>query len=84
MKHFTYYTQSTCSVAIDFDVDDEGRLHNVQFMGGCDGNLQGIGRLVEGMDAAAVVERLQGIRCGFKSTSCPDQLCRAIKENNLV
>ena len=71
MKQYTYQTHGTCSVQIDFQIDDEGRLHNVQYLGGCDGNLQGIGRLVEG---------LAGIRCGFKDTSCPDQLARALAE----
>ena len=76
---YTYKTQGTCSRQIDFEIED-GKLHNVRFMGGCHGNLQGVGKLVEGMDAAEVVERLEGIRCGFKSTSCPDQLAQAIKQ----
>lgn len=80
MKHYTYYTHGTCSVQIDFDVDDENRLHNVQYLGGCDGNLQGIGRLVEGMPCNDVIDRLEGIRCGFKTTSCPDQLCQALRQ----
>jgi len=82
MKHYTYYTHGTCSVQIDFDVDDENRLHNVQYLGGCDGNLQGIGRLVEGMPCNDVIDRLEGIRCGFKTTSCPDQLCQALRQIN--
>jgi len=77
--HHTYYTQGTCSQVIDFDIID-GKLHNVVFMGGCHGNLQGIGRLVEGMDVSVVLDRLEGIRCGWKDTSCPDQLCKAIRE----
>ena len=77
MKH-TYYPQGTCSQVIEFEIVD-GKIHNVQFYGGCDGNTQGVGRLVEGMDAEEVVQRLEGIRCGFKSTSCPDQLAKAIK-----
>lgn len=80
MKHYTYYTHGTCSVQIDFDVDDENRLHNVQYLSGCDGNLQGIGRLVEGMPCNDVIDRLEGIRCGFKTTSCPDQLCQALRQ----
>ena len=68
---------------IDFDIDDEGRIHNVQYLGGCNGNLQGIGRLVEGMDCHEVRDKLQGIRCGFKDTSCPDQLARALNEVQL-
>lgn len=78
MKH-TYYTQGTCSQKIDFEIE-EGRLKNVRFYGGCDGNLQGIAHLIEGMAVDEVIIRLEGIRCGFKSTSCCDQLCHAIKE----
>ena len=78
MKH-TYYPQVTCSQVIEFEIVD-GKIHNVQFYGGCDGNTQGVGRLVEGMDAEEVVQRLEGIRCGFKPTSCPDQLAKAIKK----
>lgn len=83
MKHYSYPTQGTCSMLIDFDIDDEGRIHNVQYLGGCNGNLQGIGRLVEGMDCHEVRNKLQGIRCGFKDTSCPDQLARALNEVQL-
>jgi len=80
MKKYTYNTQGTCSVQIDFEVDDEGRLHNVQYLGGCNGNLQGIGVLVEGMKVDEVRRKLAGIRCGYKNTSCPDQLARALVE----
>jgi uncharacterized protein (TIGR03905 family) len=62
---------------IEFEIVD-GKLHNVQFYGGCHGNLQGIGKLVEGMDAKEVIAKLGGIRCGYKDTSCPDQLSKAI------
>ena len=79
MKKYSYQTAGTCSVQIDFEIDDEGRLHNVQYYGGCNGNLQGIGRLVEGMSAAEVQSKLSGIRCGYKDTSCPDQLARALE-----
>jgi uncharacterized protein (TIGR03905 family) len=58
----------------------EGKLKNVQFLGGCNGNLKGIGALVEGMDVQTVIERLEGTRCGMKQTSCPDQLAKALKE----
>ena len=74
---FQYRTQGTCSEMIEFDIVD-GKLHNVQFYGGCHGNLQGIGKLVEGMDANEVIAKLGGIRCGYKDTSCPDQLSKAI------
>ena len=79
MEH-PYRTQGTCARAIKFEIDDEGKLHGVQFAGGCNGNLKGIGSLVEGQDAAYVAELLAGTTCGFKSTSCPDQLSQAIKE----
>ena len=74
----TYRTQGTCSRAISFDVRD-GRVYDVSFMGGCNGNLKGIGKLVEGMPVDEVISKLEGINCGFKSTSCPDQLAKALK-----
>ncbi|MDY4668803.1 MAG: TIGR03905 family TSCPD domain-containing protein [Oliverpabstia sp.] len=74
-----YKTRGTCSSQISFDVVD-GKLHNVQFTGGCNGNLKGIGALVEGQAVQEVIQKLEGIRCGFKSTSCPDQLAQALKE----
>ncbi len=74
-----YKTSGVCSREINFEVVD-GKLHNVSYVGGCNGNLQGIGRLVEGMDIDEAIKRLEGIRCGFKSTSCPDQLSKALKE----
>lgn len=74
----TYKTSGVCSKRIDFEITD-GKLHNVSFTGGCHGNLQGIGRLVEGMEVDEVISRLEGIRCGFKNTSCPDQLAKALK-----
>ena len=76
--HFTYKTQGTCSSAIDFDVENNV-LTNVVFTGGCNGNLQGISRLVEGMKVEEAIRRLEGIRCGFKATSCPDQLAHALQ-----
>ncbi len=75
---FQYKTKGTCSQQIHFEIED-GKVKNVQFMGGCNGNLQGIGSLVEGMDVDAVIEKLDGIRCGYKPTSCPDQLATALK-----
>ncbi len=74
-----YKTKGTCSQAIDFDIKD-GKVYNVKFLGGCNGNLKGIGSLVEGMEVAEVVKRLEGTTCGFKNTSCPDQLAKALKE----
>ena len=74
-----YKTTGTCSSAIDFEVED-GRVKEVKFIGGCSGNTQGISKLVEGMMVDEVISRLEGIKCGFKSTSCPDQLAKALKE----
>lgn len=76
----TYKTRGTCSTMIHFDLDDEKRVHNVHFDHGCDGNLKGIGALVEGMEASRVIDSLDGIKCGFKNTSCPDQLAQALKQ----
>lgn len=81
MKH-TYLTSGTCSYQIDFEIEDN-KLRNVVFTGGCHGNLQGIARLVEGMDVDEVISKLDGIRCGYKFTSCPDQLANALKQAKL-
>jgi len=75
----SYQTSGVCSKKIDFDIVD-GKVKNVSFLGGCNGNLQGIGRLVEGMPVSEVIEKLRGLKCGFKQTSCPDQLARALEE----
>ena len=77
---YTYYPQGTCSSQIDFDIDEQGIVQDVQFTGGCHGNMQGISTLVRGMRADEVISKLQGIRCGYKNTSCPDQLARAMHE----
>lgn len=74
-----YKTKGVCAQAIEFELDDDKRIHNVKFIGGCSGNTQGIGQLVEGMRADEVISRLEGIKCGFKSTSCPDQLATALR-----
>ena len=76
---FTYSTKGTCSRQILFDVDESNKMHNVRFIGGCGGNLQGIAKLVEGKDADEVETLLAGIRCR-NNTSCPDQLSKAIGE----
>lgn len=73
-----YQTKGTCSTAIDIEVKD-GRIESVAFTGGCNGNLQGISALVKGMMVEEAISRLKGIRCGFKSTSCPDQLAKALE-----
>lgn len=76
---YQYKTKGTCSQMIYFDLED-GKVKNVQFMGGCNGNLKGIGQLVEGMDVDDVIAKLEGTTCGMKRTSCPDQLALALKE----
>lgn len=73
-----YKTTGTCSSMIDVEVKD-GRIESVEFTGGCNGNLQGISALVKGMMVEEAISRLKGIRCGFKNTSCPDQLARALE-----
>ena len=74
-----YKTSGVCSSAISFEIDDQGKVHAVKFQGGCSGNTQGVAHLIEGMDAKEAVKRLEGIRCGFRPTSCPDQLAKALK-----
>lgn len=76
---YEYKTKGTCSQRIFFEIED-GKVKNVQFVGGCNGNLKGIASLVEGMDVKDVIARIEGIRCGMKETSCPDQLAKALKE----
>ena len=75
----TYKTKGVCSQKIDFEIVDN-KVTNVQFLGGCNGNTQGVAKLVEGMDANEAISRLEGIQCGFRGTSCPDQLAQALKE----
>ena len=75
---YQYKTHGTCSQQILFDIED-GKVKNVQFIGGCNGNLKGIGSLVEGMDVDEVISRLEGTTCGSKATSCPAQLAQALK-----
>ncbi len=75
---FTYKTSGVCSRNIIIDIEDD-IVKKVKFQGGCAGNTQGIAALVEGMKIEDVIKRLEGIRCGFKSTSCPDQLAKALK-----
>ena len=76
---YEYKTKGTCSQRILFEIE-ENRLKNVSFIGGCNGNLKGIGALVENMDIDDVIVKLEGTTCGMKSTSCPDQLAKALKE----
>ena len=79
---YEFKTKGTCSQRILFEIED-GKVHNVQYIGGCNGNLKGIASLVEGMAVEDVITKLEGTTCGFKSTSCPDQLARALKENTI-
>ena len=77
--HYTYQPKGTCSTRIDFDIEDN-KIHNLKFTGGCPGNTSGIASLVEGQDIEEVQKRLKGIKCGFRNTSCPDQLAKALEE----
>ena len=77
--HYEYQTKGTCSSRILFDIED-GCVRNLEYIGGCNGNLQGISKLVDGMKVDDVISRLRGIRCGYKPTSCPDQLATALEQ----
>lgn len=76
---YEYRTRGVCSAKITFDLND-GIVSNVRFMGGCNGNLKGIGQLVDGMKAEDIIKKIKGTKCGFKNTSCPDQLAIALEE----
>lgn len=76
---FTFRPRGVCSQMMDIEIEDN-KLVKLKVMGGCSGNLQGISSLVEGMDVNEIIKRLEGIRCGFKKTSCPDQLAQALKQ----
>lgn len=75
---YSYRTEGTCCLAFDIEVED-GKVKNLEFYGGCNGNLQGICSLIRGMKIEDVIDRLEGIRCGSKATSCPDQLSKALR-----
>ena len=79
MKKIVYNTKSVCARRINIDIEDD-RIVKVKFEGGCAGNTQGVAALIAGMSIDEAISRLEGIRCGFKSTSCPDQLAQALKE----
>ena len=79
-KHIMYETTGTCSKMIDVTADENNVIQQVFFIGGCNGNLQGISQLVRGQHIDDVLPKLNGIRCGMKGTSCPDQLCRALEQ----
>ncbi len=76
---YTYTTKGVCSRSINIEIED-GIVLGAEFVGGCNGNLKGIGSLVKGMKVEDVINKLEGIKCGFKSTSCPDQLAQALKQ----
>ena len=79
-KHSQYQTQGTCSQLIDVTADENDVIQQVFFLGGCNGNLQGISQLVRGQKIDDVIPKINSIRCGAKGTSCPDQLCRALEQ----
>lgn len=79
MDRFTYQTRGVCSRAIEIEIDN-GIVASVKYQGGCSGNTQGVAALVRGMAVEEAIERLSGIRCGMKQTSCPDQLSQALRE----
>ena len=79
MEHVKFSPKGVCSIQIDFDIED-GKIYNVKYVGGCNGNLKAIGRLVEGRDAKEVADILRGNTCGMKGTSCADPLARAIDQ----
>ena len=76
---FEYPTSGVCSSRIQFELEGN-TVKNIRFVGGCSGNTQGVAKLAEGMDVDEVIRRLQGVRCGMKQTSCPDQLARALQD----
>ena len=80
MRHITYTTKNTCSKQIDIDVNDDNIIESVKFTGGCSGNTQGVAALVVGMSVEEAIRRLEGIKCGPRPTSCPDQLACALKQ----
>lgn len=79
-----YKTKGVCSMAIQYDIDDEQKVHNVKFIGGCSGNTQGVAKLVEGMPAKEVIARLEGIQCGRRPTSMPRPACHCFKRSDFI
>lgn len=80
MKHYTYHPKGVCCIQIDYDLDEENRLHDVRFTRGCNGNLKMIGKFLEGCDAKEAADKMKGNDCAGKGTSCADQLSRALYE----
>lgn len=81
MKDVVYNAKGVCARSISFQIDDESKIRSLSFYGGCNGNLKAIAKLCEGQDAASIAAILEGNTCGFKNTSCADQLAKAIKAN---
>ena len=79
MKHYTYKTKGTCSTQIDYDIEDN-KIYNIKYTNGCNGNLKGIGILLEGQDIDTVISKLRGVDCSGRGTSCPDQLAKSLEE----
>ena len=79
MKHYTYIPEGICAVRIDYDIED-GRIYNVKYERGCNGNLKAIGVLLEGMKVEDVIKKLRGVKCGIKDTSCSDQLAQSLEK----
>lgn len=80
MKHISYQPKRVCAMLIEYDLDDENKIHNLLFVGGCNGNLKAIGKLLEGKDAKEAADILRGNECGGRGTSCADQLAKSIDE----
>lgn len=78
-KHYTYHPEGVCSSLIEFDLEDE-KVFNLRFTNGCPGNLKAIGKLVEGMNAEEIIAKLEGNTCGYRPTSCADQLTKALRK----
>ena len=83
-KQWNIKQKGVCSMAIQYDIDDEQKVHNVKFIGGCSGNTQGVAKLVEGMPAKEVIARLEGIQCGRRPTSCPRPACHCFKRSDFI
>lgn len=79
MKHYTYKTKGTCSTQIDYDIEDN-KIYNLKYTNGCNGNLKGIGALLEGQEIDTIINKLKGIDCNGRGTSCPDQLAKSLEE----
>ena len=82
MNKYSYIPKGVCSSLIEFEVDDEANVHNLKVTNGCNGNLKGISKLCEGRNVDDLINTLEGITCGFKNTSCPDQIAKALKSIN--